>query len=98
VCLTHSRRLRLVPETCSEMFRYTIESLFITHAQTKLNTIGNMLQLDQQDDHYYPLNNPWLVRGDSWCRGLVRRPRPKLDTVVPATAATTTTTTTGETS
>ena len=66
----------LVPDTCSEAFRYTIESLFISHAQTKLNTIGNVLNRDH-DHGYQPLNNPWLMRGDAWCRGLVRRPQAK---------------------
>ena len=74
ICL-HSTS-RLVPEACSEMFREIIESLFITHAQTTLNTIGNVLTADQQK-HSYPLNNPWLVRGDIWCQGLLRRPQPK---------------------
>lgn len=65
----------LVPETCSDMFRTTIESFFITYAQTKLNTIGNVLN-DEQRNVYYPLNNPWIVRGDKWCQGLMRRPQP----------------------
>ncbi len=58
------------------MFRCIIESLFITYAETKLNTRGNVLNQDQQGD-YYPLNNPWLIRGDQWCQGLVRRPSPR---------------------
>lgn len=66
-----------MPETCSDMFRNTIESLFITYAQTKLNTVGNVLN-EEQRNLYYPLNNPWLIRGDEWCQGLVRRPQPKL--------------------
>jgi len=66
----------LVPEICSDMFRYTIESFFITYAETQLNTIGNVLNQDQHG-HHYPLNNPWLIRGDEWCQGLLRRPQPK---------------------
>ena len=66
----------LVPETCSNMFRWTIESLFITHAETNLNTIGNVLSHDDHGD-YHPLDNPWLIRGDEWFRGLLRRPQPK---------------------
>ena len=62
----------LVPETCSEMFRWTIESLFITHAETTLNTIGNVLNPHQLMDY-----NPWLIRGDEWCQNLQRRPQPK---------------------
>ena len=59
------------------MFRYTIESLFISYGETNLNTIGNVLNQDQSGN-YYPLNNPWLIRGDAWCQGLVRRPQPQL--------------------
>ncbi|CAF4052343.1 unnamed protein product [Adineta steineri] len=66
----------VLPDSCSEMFRYTLESLFITYGNTSLNTIGNVLNEDQQSD-YYRLDNPWLIRGDEWCQGLVRRPQPK---------------------
>ena len=62
------------------MFRYVIESLFVTHAETILNVIGNVLKADQQQGDYYPVNNPWLVRGNQWCQGLVRRPQPKTTT------------------
>ncbi|CAF1542923.1 unnamed protein product, partial [Rotaria sordida] len=31
--------LTVLPETCSDMFRFTIESLFITYAETNLNSI-----------------------------------------------------------
>lgn len=57
------------------MFRYTIESLFITHAETKLNTLGNVLN-ENPTGNTYPLNNPWLIRGNEWCQGLLRRPQP----------------------
>lgn len=67
----------LVPESCSEMFRFTIESLFITHADTKLNTIGNMLNENSIGNNHHPLFNPWLDRGNEWCDGLQRRPQPK---------------------
>ena len=67
----------LVPETCSPMFRKTVESLFITHAETKLNTKGNIVLSENQYGDYYPVENPWLNRGDEWCQGLVRRPKPK---------------------
>ena len=53
------------------MFRFTIESLFITHAETNLNTIGNVLNPIQFPDY-----NPWLIRDDEWCQGLLRRPQP----------------------
>ena len=59
------------------MFRSLIESLFITYAQTQLNSIGNALTIGQQSSHSYPLNDPWLLRGDEWYRGLLRRPQSK---------------------
>ncbi|CAF1320142.1 unnamed protein product [Adineta steineri] len=61
----------VLPETSTEMFRLLIESLFITHADTKLNSIGNMLRGIDLPDF-----NPWLIRGDQWCQGLLRRPKP----------------------
>ena len=66
----------VLPESCSDMFRYTIEAMFITHAETKLNTVGHVLNHDQPTD-YFILNDPWLIRGDRWCQGLLRRPQPK---------------------
>ncbi|CAF1382717.1 unnamed protein product [Rotaria sordida] len=66
----------VLPETCSDMFRFTIESLFITYAETNLNSIGNVLNTNQNGDHY-PMNDPWLIRGNEWCHGLLRRPQPK---------------------
>ncbi|CAF3826209.1 unnamed protein product [Rotaria sp. Silwood1] len=69
----------VLPETCTEMFRYTIESLFITHVAPNLNTIGNVLNENRNVD-YYPMNNPWLIRQDQWCQGLLRRPQPKRTT------------------
>ncbi|CAF4391180.1 unnamed protein product, partial [Rotaria sordida] len=41
------------------MFRFTIESLFITYAETNLNSIGNVLNANQNGDRY-PMNDPWL--------------------------------------
>lgn len=65
------------------MFRRTIKSLLITYAQTSLNTIVNVLS-DEQRNLYYPLNNPWFLRGDASCQGLMRRPQPKLPTTTAA--------------
>ncbi|CAF3719689.1 unnamed protein product [Rotaria sp. Silwood1] len=67
----------VLPESCSDMFRFTIESLFITYADAKLNSIGNVLNENQNDDHY-PMNDPWFVRNSEWCQGLLRRPEPKI--------------------
>ncbi|CAF4210926.1 unnamed protein product [Rotaria sp. Silwood2] len=66
----------VLPETTTDMFRYTIESLFITYAETNLNTIGNVLN-DHQNMEQYPMNDPWFVRSSNWCQGLLRRPQPK---------------------
>ncbi|CAF3934669.1 unnamed protein product, partial [Rotaria sordida] len=66
----------VLPETCSDMFRFTIESLFITYAETNLNSIGNVLNTNRIGESY-PTTNPWLVRGSEWCQGLLRRPEPK---------------------
>ncbi|CAF3548004.1 unnamed protein product [Rotaria socialis] len=69
----------VLPETCSEMLRLTVESLFITHAETNLNTIGNILNKNSTGNNH-PINNPWLIRGDEWYQGLLRRPQPKIKT------------------
>ncbi|CAF3283258.1 unnamed protein product [Rotaria sp. Silwood2] len=66
----------VLPETSSDMFRYTIESLFITYAETNLNTVGNVLN-DNPNGEQYPMNDPWFVRSSNWCQGLLRRPQPK---------------------
>ncbi|CAF3677382.1 unnamed protein product [Rotaria sp. Silwood1] len=66
----------VLPESCSDMFRFTIESLFITYADAKLNSIGNVLNENQNGDHY-PMNDPWFVRNSEWCQGLLRRPEPR---------------------
>ena len=56
------------------MFRWLVESLFITHSQASLNMIGNMLNDEPASDHH-PLRNPWLNRGQQWCADVVRRQR-----------------------
>ena len=61
------------------MLRLTVESLFITHAETNLNTIGNILNKNSTSNNH-PINNPWLIRGDEWYQGLLRRPQPKIKT------------------
>ncbi|CAF1457059.1 unnamed protein product [Rotaria sordida] len=47
----------VLPETCTDMFLYIIESLFITHVEPNLNTISNILNEDRNIG-YYPMNNP----------------------------------------
>ncbi|CAF4867793.1 unnamed protein product, partial [Rotaria socialis] len=58
------------------MLRITVESLFITHAETNLNTIGNILNKNSTGNNHL-MNNPWLIRGDEWYQGLLRRPQSK---------------------
>lgn len=54
-----------VPESCSDTFQRLIESLFITHADTKLNIVGH-------------LDIPIIIDNDTgndrgqWCRDLHR--------------------------
>lgn len=69
-----------MPEICSDMFQYTIESLFITHAETQLNTIGHIVKESITTD-IDPINNPWLVRGHQWYQGLYRRPVSTIDSI-----------------
>ena len=64
------------------MFRYTIESMFITHAETNLNTVGNVLNPISDGGEHYAVEDPWLVRGDGWCQALLRRPQPPNTAVV----------------
>ena len=68
--------IALLPDSCSDMFRNTVESLFITYAESSLNTFGNVL-IEGPQMNENPMFNPWLMRGDQWCRGLLRRPEPK---------------------
>ncbi|CAF1525335.1 unnamed protein product [Rotaria magnacalcarata] len=73
------------------MLRLTVESLFITHAETNLNTIGNILNKNSTGNNH-PMNNPWLIRGDEWYQGLLRRPQPKNDLYISIGMASTSTT------
>jgi hypothetical protein len=59
----------LVPDNSSKLFRKLIESLLITHAECKLNEIGNMIQTN---------TNPNRALRGTWCANLIRRPLPTL--------------------
>ena len=67
--------IALLPDPCSDMFRNTVESLFITYAESSLNSFGNVL-IKEPHENENLMWNPWLMRGDTWCRGLLRRPQP----------------------
>lgn len=56
----------LVPDTASELFGQLIESLFITHAECKLNQTGHLVN-ENVDEHRHALPG-------SWCTNLTRRP------------------------
>lgn len=58
-------RIILVPDSCSETFQRLIESLFITHAETKLNMIGHL------DMTGIPTTTEFDERG-LWCEHLRR--------------------------
>ncbi|CAF1290324.1 unnamed protein product, partial [Rotaria sordida] len=73
------------PENTSTILRQFIVALFITHGETKLNSIGNLLA-NSNTNPPFPHGS---FRGD-WCRTLVRRSRP----ISSSTRTTTTTTTT----
>lgn len=53
-----------VPNHTSELFGQLIESLFITHAECKLNKIGNLVYDNADPNH--------ALRG-SWCANLTHR-------------------------
>jgi hypothetical protein len=73
---------KIVPETGSTILREIVEALFITHAETKLNSSGCLV--GNNSDNFNHQNV-------AWCEGLVDRPVPSLIRTAPATTTTTTT-------
>ncbi len=57
----------LVPSKSSDLFHLFIESLFITHAECKLNEIGDLV---------YEKSDPNSALNNTWCASLTRRPSP----------------------
>lgn len=60
----------VVPQSASPVLRQIVESLFITHAQTNLNSSGRLIDLGtvaNTDDNAIKNHNR------VWCEGLVRR-------------------------
>lgn len=55
----------LVPDRCSVLFQQLIESLFITHAECKLNELGHLAEEP---------SDPIQALHGSWCANLTRRP------------------------
>ena len=66
----------VLPDECSDMFRNTIEALFVTYAESQLNTFGNVV-IEEAQINENPAFNPWFLRDGTWCQGLLRRPQPK---------------------
>jgi hypothetical protein len=61
----------LVPDDCSHELRRFIEALFITHAETKLNTIGRLTHKGAWPS-LSTTSFDHSNRG-AWCQNLVRR-------------------------
>ena len=59
-----------VPETASTVLRQTVEALFITHTESKLNSSGDLV--NNYDAPGPSIHHPNIA----WCEGLVRRPCP----------------------
>ncbi|CAF1515766.1 unnamed protein product [Adineta steineri] len=62
--------IAVLPDSCSITLKRLIESLLITHAQTKLNTLGHLDGYDvlNSTQQHHPLNCNY-----HWCQNLVRR-------------------------
>ena len=58
------------------MFSRLIEALFITHAQTKLNTLSHLDGMIVENNNSNDTNARMISdrRSDKWCQNLVRRP------------------------
>ena len=64
----------LVPNNCSELFYRLLEALFITHAQTKLNTLGHLDGMIVENNNCNDINARIVDdRRGNWCQNLVRR-------------------------
>ncbi|CAF1029997.1 unnamed protein product [Adineta ricciae] len=59
----------VLPDDCSQTFYRLLEALFVTHAETKLNTMGHLEQNGAQRTR--PKLDIVADRGD-WCRNLYR--------------------------
>ena len=57
--------IAVLPPNTSDAFRQIIHSLFVTHTEAKLNTLG----------HFFDHPTNYNVRNGLWCSNLVRRPK-----------------------
>ncbi|CAF1403722.1 unnamed protein product [Adineta steineri] len=68
--------IAVVPDGCTALFYRLIEALFITHAQTKLNTLGHLDGMIVENNNSNDINARLVSVGQeyNWCQNLVRRP------------------------
>ena len=66
----------LIPDNCSDLFYQTITALFITHAQTKLNTLGHLdgMPVFETSSPISTTTTQRIVDPGDWCQNLIRRP------------------------
>ncbi|CAF3153835.1 unnamed protein product [Rotaria socialis] len=60
--------IAVLPNNASDTLRRLIEALFITHTETKLNTIGHLDRLVSSKE----INTTSFVEYDIWCEDLIR--------------------------
>ncbi|CAF1297606.1 unnamed protein product [Adineta steineri] len=70
--------IAVLPVDTVDIVRRFVESLFITHTETRLNTAGRLLHNDDDDDddneNEYPLSIEAQIRNrGAWCRNIVLR-------------------------
>ena len=58
--------IAVLPLDTSDLFRQMIHSLFVTHTESKLNTMG----------HLFPSTTNMHIHSGIWCANLLRRPAP----------------------
>ena len=75
----------LVPDNTSPVLRQFVAALFITHGETKLNSIGNLLDDSNMSPPF--LHGPF--RGN-WCHGLIHPAQSSSIMTITATATATT--------
>ncbi|CAF1447716.1 unnamed protein product [Adineta steineri] len=68
--LYNAKIIAVLPEDASPVLRRVIEALFITHADTKLNSTGHLVSRNHTNAAVASPPDP------VWCEGLVRRPIP----------------------
>jgi hypothetical protein len=65
-----------VPQDCSGPLQYIVEALFITHAETKLNTMGHLdVSVTNSNNNSSPhamTRERIIADRGHWCRNLIR--------------------------